>query len=207
MPKVSADHLAARRRQILDAAGRCFARDGFHATSVHDIVRESGISAGLVYRYFTGKDDMIVAIVSEWHEQRRAVMEASTVDFDDLADAYLGLLRSIGDPSARDGLRLGVQVWAEAVRSPRIGDLTRAGIDGPRGSLAARVRSAQRNGEAPADLDPDALVRVFIAIYQGLVLQTVLDDGLDREAFVRTVESMLDAVIRRPPPSAGDGDR
>jgi AcrR family transcriptional regulator len=206
VPKVSADHLAARRRQILAAAARCFARDGFHATSVHDIVRESGISAGLVYRYFTGKDEMIVAIVSEWHEQRRAAMDASTVDFDDLADAYLGLLRSIGDPQARDGLRLGVQVWAEAVRSPRIGDLTRAGIDGPRGSLAARVRSAQRQGEAPTDLDPDALVRVFIAIYQGLVLQTVLDDGLDHDAFVRTVAAMLDAILR-PPPNAGDGRR
>lgn len=207
MPKVSADHLAARRRQILDAAARCFARDGFHATSVHDIVRESGISAGLVYRYFSGKDDMIVAIVSEWHEQRRAAMEASTVDFGDLAGAYLGLLRSIGDPEARDGLRLGVQVWAEAVRSPRIGDLTRSGVDGPRESLAARVQSAQRQGEAPADLDPDALVRVLIAIYQGLVLQTVLDDGLDHEAFVRTVASMVDVVMRRPPPSGGDGGR
>lgn len=201
MPRVSADHLAARRRQILDAAARCFARDGFHHTSVHDIVRESGISAGLVYRYFTGKDDMIVAIVTEWHEQRRTAMEPAR--FADLVDAYLGLLRSVGDPRTRDGLRLGVQVWAEALRSSRIADLTRDGIDGPRGSLAARVRSAQNDGELPADLDPDALVRVLIAVYQGLVLQSVLDDGLDHDAFVRTLESMLDAVTRRPPPSPG----
>ena len=54
MPKVSEEHRAARRRQILDAAARCFARDGFHRTSMQDIVRESGISAGLVYRYFAG---------------------------------------------------------------------------------------------------------------------------------------------------------
>jgi AcrR family transcriptional regulator len=202
MPKVSADHLAARRRQILDAAARCFARDGFHHTSVHDIVRESGISAGLVYRYFTGKDDMIVAIVTEWHEQRRTAMGSAA-----LTDAYLGLLRSIGAPEARDGQRLGVQVWAEALRSSRIRDLTRDGIDGPRAGLAERVASAQRDGELPADLDPDAVVRIFIAIYQGLVLQTVLDDGLDHDAFVRTLASMLEAVTGRPtsPPSPGPG--
>ena len=56
MPKVSDAYLAARRRQILDAAAACFARDGFHRTSMQDIVRESGISAGLVYRYFAGKE-------------------------------------------------------------------------------------------------------------------------------------------------------
>lgn len=197
MPKVSAEHFAARRQQILAAAGRCFARDGFHNTSVHDIVRESGISAGLVYRYFASKDDMIVAIVEEWHEQRQAVLDASTVNFGDLVGGYLGLLRTIGDPASRDWLSLGVQVWAEAVRSPRIRDLTRNGVDRPRESAAARVQLALDNGELPADLDPDALVRIFVAIYQGLALQTVLDDGLDHEAFVRTVESLLNAAAAR----------
>jgi len=43
VPKVSDAHLAARRRQILDAAARCFARDGFHRTSMQDIVGASGI--------------------------------------------------------------------------------------------------------------------------------------------------------------------
>ncbi|GIJ52705.1 TetR/AcrR family transcriptional regulator [Virgisporangium aurantiacum] len=206
MPKVSAGHRAARRQQILDAAARCFARDGFHNTSVHDIVRESGISAGLVYRYFAGKEDMIVAIVTEWHERRRAVVESSTADFADLVSGYLGLLRSIGDPDARDGLRLGVQVWAEAVRSPRISELTRSGIDVPRSGAAKRVKNAQRNGELPSDLDPDSLVRIFVAVYQGLALQTVLDDDLDHAAFVRTLELLLDKVARPAasgPPAAG----
>jgi AcrR family transcriptional regulator len=77
VPKVSDEHKAARRRQILGAAARCFARNGFHRTSMQDIVRESGISAGLVYRYFAGKDDMITAIVTEWHDRRQAVLTAA----------------------------------------------------------------------------------------------------------------------------------
>src|SRR5882672_5665332 len=61
VPKVSDSHLQSRRQAILHAAATCFARDGFHRTSMHDIVRESGVSAGLMYRYFAGKDDMIAA--------------------------------------------------------------------------------------------------------------------------------------------------
>jgi len=60
MPKVSDEHLANRKQQILDAAANCFARNGFHRTSMQDIVRESGLSAGLIYRYFTGKDDLFL---------------------------------------------------------------------------------------------------------------------------------------------------
>ncbi len=169
MPKVSDEHLAARRRQILEAAARCFARDGFHRTSMQDIVRESGISAGLVYRYFTGKDDMITAIVTDWHEQRAARLAP------DPATAYLDLLRSVG----RDDSRLGVQVWAEALRSPEILALVKAGVDGPRAAAAAVL-----GGD-------DAMARVLVAIYQGLVLQTAWDEPVDPATFATAVKSLL----------------
>ncbi|GLI03484.1 TetR/AcrR family transcriptional regulator [Phytohabitans aurantiacus] len=187
MPKVSDAYLAARRQQILDAAAACFARDGFHRTSMQDIVRESGISAGLVYRYFASKDDMITAIVADWHEQRQARLTAVD-DADGMASAYLQLLRSVGDPATRDDLRLGVQVWAEAVRSPAIRELARRGVDGPRAAAAALIRDRWRD----PDIDPDSLARVFVAIYQGLVLQSVWDETVDNDAFVRTLARLVE---------------
>ena len=48
MARVSQEHLDARRRQILEGAARCFARDGFHSTTMQDILRETGLSAGAV---------------------------------------------------------------------------------------------------------------------------------------------------------------
>jgi AcrR family transcriptional regulator len=185
MPKVSAEKLAARRRQILDAAATCFARDGFHRTSMQDIVQECGVSAGLVYRYFASKDDMIEAIVTDWQDQRRARLHAGPP-----LDAYLALLRSLGEPAARDGLKLGVQVWAEAVRSPRIRDLVLAGVDGPRALAAAELPGWGLS----ADLDPDAFARIVIAIYQGLLLQTAWDETVDHDAFARTLKSILDRL-------------
>jgi len=191
MPKVSDAHLAARRRQILDAAARCFARDGFHRTSMQDIVRESGISAGLVYRYFAGKDDMIAAIVTEWHDQRRALLGGSPGE---QVAAYLAYLRSVGDPAAAETLRLGVQVWAESLRSPRLHDLARRNVDDPRADTAAAIRHLQAAGALDPGLDPDALARILIAVYQGLVLQTAWDETVDNEAYVRTAQTILEAL-------------
>ena len=59
MPKVTEEHLEARRTQILDAALACFSRNGFHQTTMHDICSEAGLSPGAVYRYFDSKEAMI----------------------------------------------------------------------------------------------------------------------------------------------------
>jgi len=195
VPKVSDAHLAARRRQILDAAAACFARDGFHRTSMQDIVRESGISAGLVYRYFEGKDDVIAAIVTEWHDQRQVF---STGPLDQRSAAYLDYLRAVGAPSSSSTLRLGVQIWAEAVRNPRIRDLARRNVDDPRAAVAAALAGVRL---APG-ITPDAFARVLIAIYQGLALQTTWDERVDNEAYVSTVAAVLTAVVDPAPPAS-----
>jgi AcrR family transcriptional regulator len=173
MPKVSAEHLTNRRRQILDAAAGCFARNGFHRTSMQDIVKESGLSAGLIYRYFPGKEDMILAIVEEWHTTRSAGLGTAS----DPLDAYLGLLRAIAAPDAAPQRNLGMQAWAETVREPRIRALARQGVD--------------EQLEAFGDVAPAALIRVLVAIHQGLLLQASWDDSLDVEAFVAAVGELV----------------
>src|SRR5512139_1067077 len=62
MPKVTEEHRLARREQILAAASRCVAREGFHKTTMADVIREADLSAGAVYGYFRGKSDIIRAI-------------------------------------------------------------------------------------------------------------------------------------------------
>ena len=56
MPKVSQEYSEARRRQIIDAAYQCFARKGFHQTTMRDIYAEAKLSAGSVYHYFDSKE-------------------------------------------------------------------------------------------------------------------------------------------------------
>ena len=54
-----------KRRQILDAAIRVFARQGFHATRVSDIADEAGVAYGLVYHYFSSKEEVLNELFSE----------------------------------------------------------------------------------------------------------------------------------------------
>ena len=65
MPKVTAAHRESRREQILLAAWKCFSSNGFHSTSMADVIREAGLSAGAVYLYFRSKDDIIVAVATQ----------------------------------------------------------------------------------------------------------------------------------------------
>ena len=53
----------SRRNQILDAAQRCFKKQGFHKTTLRDIAQEFGMSAGHIYNYFSNTEAIIEALV------------------------------------------------------------------------------------------------------------------------------------------------
>jgi AcrR family transcriptional regulator len=55
----------SKRRKILDAAVECFATTGFHAVSISDLAKHAGISKGLMYNYFSSKDELLKAIFFE----------------------------------------------------------------------------------------------------------------------------------------------
>ena len=61
MPRVSAAHEQEVRERIVVAALRVFGERGFHGATIADVVRESGLSVGAIYTYFTGKDDLFLA--------------------------------------------------------------------------------------------------------------------------------------------------
>lgn len=68
---------AEKRRQILDAAVRVFARQGFHATRVSDIADEAGVAYGLVYHYFNSKEAVLNELfVERWSLLLAAIEEA-----------------------------------------------------------------------------------------------------------------------------------
>src|SRR5215210_5266667 len=70
-PETSTD----RPEQILNAAIVCFAKCGFHQTSMHDISAEAGISVGLIYRYFANKEAVIAAIADRHKSEIQCLLE------------------------------------------------------------------------------------------------------------------------------------
>ena len=69
-----------KRRRILDAAVRAFARKGYHACRVGEIAEEAGVAYGLVYHYFTSKDEILETIFRDTWTQMLAAFEAVEED-------------------------------------------------------------------------------------------------------------------------------
>jgi TetR/AcrR family transcriptional regulator, transcriptional repressor of aconitase len=187
MPKVSEEHLEARRRQILDAALVCFSRDGFHRTSMQAIFEESGLSPGAVYRYFKGKDDIVAAIAAETLARFAAAVQSGPPGG---PDVVLGrLFDAIEAVELRDErLRLALQVWGEAMFNPRIAGFVRDAIEGLQERIAAELHEP---GQA----------RVLVALVQGSVVQRDLYgetfDGAAFRAAALEVVSQPERASRR----------
>jgi AcrR family transcriptional regulator len=181
MPKVSEAHLAARRRQILDAALVCFSRRGFHQTSMQAIFQESGLSPGAVYRYFRGKEEIVEAIAAETLGGLAAAIEAGAPG---RPDEVMGrILDTVEAIELRDQrMRLALQVWGEAMVNPRVAGFVRNAVDGLRERIAVEL-------DCP---DPQGTALVLVALVQGSVVQRDLyGDEFDPEGFRRAALALL----------------
>src|SRR5215218_9949850 len=85
MPKVTEEYTLARRQQIIDAAYRCFARKGFHQTTMREIYAEAGLSPGAIYHYFASKEDIIEASFIFDYQRSRPIFERLASDPDPVA--------------------------------------------------------------------------------------------------------------------------
>jgi AcrR family transcriptional regulator len=180
MARVSQEHLDARRRQILDGASLCFARNGFHATSMQDVLKEVDLSAGAVYRYFSGKDELIGAIVAEVLDAVRDTYERAARETppplpDVLISRALAQLRELKPDVLDDGEwifpRLMIQVWGETLRNEELSAIMRTGYDQVRAAWAKLVESYKAAELMPEDADADAMARTMIALAQGFAAQ------------------------------------
>jgi AcrR family transcriptional regulator len=201
MPRVSQAHLTARRKQILDAARVCFARNGFHATSMQDVVTESGLSMGAVYRYFPSKDALVQAIA-------QGVVGIFVGRINQLIDAHPlpplttvmdDVLRLVETQAGPDGaVRMAIQVWGEALRNPALLDLVGRVYPQVRAAFVKLAGRARDEGQLPAWTDPEQVGAVLFSLALGYLVQLVLVGGVTRPDYLAGVA----AVLNQPPPGA-----
>jgi AcrR family transcriptional regulator len=173
---------------------------------MQDIVREARLSPGAIYLYFKSKEDIVEAIAVERHAQEVALLEQA-LEAKTFAPAVRGLIRgflhALSDPAERDRRRVGVQLWAEALRDRRVLHVVCRGVDRPLMLLARLIRQAQRRREISRQIDPEAGARAIVALFQGFVLQAAWDPSADLRAYQDLMGQLLDGLgqgRRKPRP-------
>jgi AcrR family transcriptional regulator len=197
MPKVSQEYLDDRRSEVLSAASRCFARDGFHRATMQDIVKESGLSPGAIYRYFESKEAIVVALANERHDRERVLLGQASAERDlgsALRQLIAGFVAPLSKSREREERRIGIQLWAEALRDAEVRKIVRKGVDEPRRHLTELISTAAQRGELPAGLDAEAVARAFIALFHGFILQQSWDERVNLEAYVATLEIFVSSL-------------
>src|SRR4030095_7330284 len=109
-----------RRSQILDAALACFAKRGFHQTSMHDISGEAGISVGLIYRYFENKEAVISAMADRHKKEISAVPQRDRQSPTLLEALEILFTAHCCEEATRVVSAFVDDLYAEASRNPRV---------------------------------------------------------------------------------------
>lgn len=177
MAKLSDDARAERRELIVSAATMKFAAQGFHATSMAEIIAESGLAAGTVYQYFESKDDLIVATAERALNGIGAVVGAMVRrEPVPSLSAFLDAIRA-SLPSTPDGklrAHLVLHSWAETSRNEKLADLVSERYEAMLAASLPLIEVWKQRGELPADREGHDLSKLLLALIQGHIVQAAI---------------------------------
>jgi TetR/AcrR family transcriptional regulator, repressor for uid operon len=184
MPKIAEAARAARRDQITAAALACFARTGYHATTMADVAAQAGVSKGTPYLYFDSKEALFIALHEQWD-----------CGLADRVNAAIGALPESGRRSPRQLLhavaaavaahvleetgtcRVLMEARALAAHEPAIAAAVLAADTRTHVQLEGLFAAGVEAGEWPAGTDPALAARLFTAGLYGLMAQWHLAPG------------------------------
>lgn len=185
---------ADKRALILDAAKSCFARAGFHRTTMQDIAAEAGMSPGNLYRYFASKDAVTEGLADR-DRMELADDFAQVEGDDDLMAAFAALGRKYFQEEPRDRAVLCLEIWAEATRNEAFAAIR----NGIQSELIARMTrlfaQGQARGLVRAKADPRDLALIVATLSDGLFVRRATAHDFDPEREVGNVLRVIGAML------------
>ena len=186
--------ISARQGVILDAFERCMQRSGFHRTTMQDVAREVGMSAGNLYRYFDSKEALVSGLVER--ERDRFVS-----DFDRFSEAadFISMLRQLCHAHLVDEPRSRcvqyMEIWAEGTRNPAVGAVCLTIQREVQARLASVLESAKASGQIAQTVDVPSLLTVIMALADGLWKRRAIDPDFDAEVGFRLLFAVMDRLF------------
>ena len=192
-----ARHKAFDPDTALDKAMRLFWRKGYHATSMQDLVEETGINRASLYATFGGKEELFLAAVERYLKVINRERLGKMAAFDSPRDALRGYFEDLIAFAIGDGKRLGCLLTNSAIefgeRGDRIGKQVYGIFDEVEDTLTALVERGQERGEISTGRDARAAARFLLTMINGMrVMSRVKPD----EAWMRDATSGIELLFQ-----------
>lgn len=178
MPKISDAAKLEVRSKILTSAWKCFSQNGFHATTMDDVIAETGMSSSSVYRYFRSKEELIDAAAADTMAQThssllwlldRSPAPSPTETLETLVDNLRS--RRGGE---YDLTRISMAAWTEALRRPAMKDSVHQFYARMTGVFEALTQRWIDEGSWPAGSDTNALPSLLVTLMPGMIVMSHL---------------------------------
>lgn len=195
MPRLKPDTQRARREHILDAAEHCFARTGFHRTTMQDICKAASVSPGALYVYFDSKEALIAGIAERDREDfaKRFQALAATPDFlkalQVLAEQYF-----VEEPPHKR--LMCIEIGLESTRNARVGEIFRRVDDFVRDSFQALFQRLKDEGRIDPEFSIPALANIFVTIGDGLFWRRGVDPDFDAKELLPSLVKVMGQLLR-----------
>ncbi len=186
--------LSDKAVHILSSAERCFARAGFHRTTMQDIAREAQMSPGNLYRYFPSKAEMVQGLVM----RDRAMMNERIEKFRNASDfrsGFLQLCRSFICDEPVERVVLWIEIWIESVHNPTIAEVVTRCDAEIFMQINTIYQEAMLNGHLPKTFNLAAFHQLIMSVSNGLHAQRCLDPDFDGEWALSMMGALFDAVV------------
>ena len=198
MPKLKPATQRARREHILDAAEVCFARSGFHRTTMQDICKEALISPGALYVYFASKEDLIAGIA----ERDRAEFAERFAELS-AAPEIMKALSTLGERYFADEpaykRTMGIEIGLESTRNAKVGAMYRSVDRFVLDSFEKLFQRLADEGRIAPDHDIPMVAKVFSMIGDGMVMRRATDPGFDAKAVMPAVMALVGKLLNPQP--------
>jgi AcrR family transcriptional regulator len=184
----------ARREQILKAALSCFGEKGYHASTMDDLVRASGLSKGSLYWHFSSKEEVFLALADafsvELYREWDSLFESG--------ENELELLRREWDVAVErfSNERAFLLTWVEFLSHPAARELLRESYETARLKVEAIIEQGRRSGSIRAGAPANQVAAALVAAIEGLFLQWLVDPDLDLETHVAVSWGLLVEGLR-----------
>lgn len=188
---------AAQRERILRAAQKCFVDRGFHAASMATIAQTAEMSPGLIYRYFSSKSEIILAIIGQQLDvARERIGELHAAS--DLAGA---LASAYGMPGECDSERISpplfLEMSAEATRDPQIAAAAQTSDAAVRAALMqVLVRRQEEGGYGVPKAEAAGRALMLMCLFEGLKVREAREPKLDRKVLRAALEQVLTTIFQ-----------